>query len=91
MWTRNDLELRRGREVDAGPWRPAHDRGDSLASRAEGIRGGDLSCTSWTGRRVIGMSDCLWGLPHGVNDAGLAASLRSTGGLTSETDSGSRR
>jgi hypothetical protein len=49
-----------------------------------------VSYTSWTGRRVIGMSDCLWGLPHGVNDAGLAASLRSAGGLTSETDSGSR-
>jgi predicted choloylglycine hydrolase len=28
-----------------------------------------------TGRRVIGMSDCLWGLLDGVNDAGLAVSL----------------
>ena len=31
--------------------------------------------TAWTGRRVLGMSDCLWGLLDGVNDAGLAASL----------------
>ena len=26
-------------------------------------------------RRVIGTSDCLWGLLDGVNDAGLAVSL----------------
>jgi predicted choloylglycine hydrolase len=44
---------------------------DYAPSRAEGIIYG----TSWTGRRVIGMSDCLWGLLDGVNDAGLAASL----------------
>ena len=31
--------------------------------------------TAWTGRRVLGMSDCLWGLLDGMNDAGLAASL----------------
>jgi predicted choloylglycine hydrolase len=31
--------------------------------------------TAWTGRRVIGMSDCLWGLLDGMNDAGLAVSL----------------
>ena len=29
----------------------------------------------WTGRRVLGMSDCLWGLVDGMNDAGLAVSL----------------
>ncbi|HEY3016850.1 MAG TPA: C45 family peptidase, partial [Nocardioides sp.] len=29
----------------------------------------------FTGRRVVGMSDCLWGLIDGMNDAGLAASL----------------
>jgi predicted choloylglycine hydrolase len=28
-----------------------------------------------TGRRVVGMGDCLWGLVDGMNDAGLAASL----------------
>jgi predicted choloylglycine hydrolase len=44
---------------------------DYPASRAEGI----VYSTGWTGRRVIGMSDCLWGLLDGVNDAGLAASL----------------
>jgi predicted choloylglycine hydrolase len=44
---------------------------DYPASRAEGI----VYSTAWTGRRVIGMSDCLWGLLDGVNDAGLAASL----------------
>lgn len=44
---------------------------DYPASRAEGI----VYSTAWTGRRVIGMSDCLWGLLDGLNDAGLAASL----------------
>jgi predicted choloylglycine hydrolase len=44
---------------------------DYPASRAEGI----VYSTGWTGRRVIGMSDCLWGLLDGINDAGLAASL----------------
>ena len=44
---------------------------DYPASRAEGI----VYSTAWTGRRVIGMSDCLWGLLDGVNDAGLTASL----------------
>jgi len=31
--------------------------------------------TALTGRRVVGMSDCLWGLLDGMNDAGLAVSL----------------
>jgi predicted choloylglycine hydrolase len=31
--------------------------------------------SAFTGRRVVGMSDCLWGLIDGMNDAGLAASL----------------
>ncbi len=31
--------------------------------------------TALTGRRVLGMSDCLWGLLDGVNDAGLAVAL----------------
>ena len=38
------------------------------SSRLEGI----VYLTAWTGRRVLGMSDCLWGLLDGVNDAGLA-------------------
>ena len=36
---------------------------------------GTILGTAWEGRRVIGMSDCLWGLLDGVNDAGLAVSL----------------
>ncbi|MBK0326617.1 hypothetical protein I5535_04850 [Rhodobacteraceae bacterium F11138] len=31
--------------------------------------------TNWQGRRVIGVSDGLWGLVDGMNDAGLALSL----------------
>jgi predicted choloylglycine hydrolase len=31
--------------------------------------------SAFTGRRVIGTSDCLWGLLDGMNDAGLAVSL----------------
>jgi predicted choloylglycine hydrolase len=34
-----------------------------------------VSRTAYTGRRVLGMLDCLWGLLDGVNDAGLAVSL----------------
>jgi predicted choloylglycine hydrolase len=36
---------------------------------------GVITRTELTGRPVIGMSDCLWGLLDGVNDAGLAISL----------------
>ena len=54
---------------------------DYPASRAEGI----VVFTAWTGRRVIGMSDCLWGLLDGINDAGLAASL-TFGGRTAVGD-----
>jgi predicted choloylglycine hydrolase len=44
---------------------------DYPASRLEGI----ISKSAWTGREIIGMSDCLWGLLDGINDAGLAVSL----------------
>jgi len=44
---------------------------DYSPSRIEGT----ILSTSWEGRRVIGTSDCLWGLLDGVNDAGLAVSL----------------
>jgi predicted choloylglycine hydrolase len=44
---------------------------DYPVSRLEGI----VYLTAWSGRRVIGMSDCLWGLLDGINDAGLAVSL----------------
>lgn len=35
--------------------------------------------SNFTGRRVIGSSDCLWGLLDGMNDAGLAVSLTFAG------------
>lgn len=44
---------------------------DYPISRLEGV----LVQTAWSGRRAIGMSDCMWGLLDGVNDAGLAVSL----------------
>ena len=34
----------------------------------------------FTGRRVLGTGDCLWGLLDGMNDAGLAMSLASAAG-----------
>ena len=36
---------------------------------------GILLASEWTGRRVIGMLDSLWGVLDGINDAGLAVSL----------------
>ena len=36
---------------------------------------GVVARTAYTGRRVLGMLDCLWGLLDGINDAGLAVSL----------------
>jgi predicted choloylglycine hydrolase len=44
---------------------------DYPASRLEGI----VYLTFLNGMRVMGMSDCLWGLLDGINDAGLAVSL----------------
>jgi predicted choloylglycine hydrolase len=44
---------------------------DYPISRLEGV----VCLTAWNGRRVIGMSDCLWGLLDGINDSGLAVSL----------------
>ena len=44
---------------------------DYAPDRLEGV----ILHTAWGGRRVIGMSDCLWGLLDGINDAGLAVSL----------------
>jgi predicted choloylglycine hydrolase len=34
-----------------------------------------LVSTGWLGQRVMGMSDCLWGLLDGVNQSGLALTL----------------
>ena len=44
---------------------------DYAPSRMEGV----IWSTAPAQRRVIGMSDCLWGLLDGMNDAGLAVSL----------------
>jgi predicted choloylglycine hydrolase len=44
---------------------------DYPADRLEGI----IIKTNWAGQRIIGMSDCLWGLLDGMNDAGLVVSL----------------
>jgi predicted choloylglycine hydrolase len=44
---------------------------DYPAARLEGI----IIKTDWAGQQVIGMSDCLWGLLDGMNEAGLVVSL----------------
>jgi predicted choloylglycine hydrolase len=44
---------------------------DYPVDRLEGI----VYLTKWGERRVIGMSDCLWGLLDGINESGLAVSL----------------
>lgn len=36
---------------------------------------GTILYTHWNARRVIAMSDCLWGVLDGMNDRGLAVSL----------------
>ncbi len=36
---------------------------------------GTILSTCWNGRRVIAMSDCLWGVLDGINDVGLSVSL----------------
>jgi predicted choloylglycine hydrolase len=36
---------------------------------------GVLLHTRWNGRSVLAVSDCLWGVLDGINDAGLAVSL----------------
>ena len=36
---------------------------------------GTILSTCWNGRRVIAMSDCLWGVLDGMNEGGLAISL----------------
>jgi predicted choloylglycine hydrolase len=44
---------------------------DYPADRLEGV----VCLTEWGERRVVGMSDCLWGLLDGMNDRGLVISL----------------
>ena len=59
---------------------------DYPADRLEGV----VCLTQWGERRVIGMSDCLWGLLDGMNDRGLSSRSRSAGARTSATGSRSR-
>jgi predicted choloylglycine hydrolase len=44
---------------------------DYPADRLEGT----IIKTDWAGQQIIGMSDCLWGLLDGMNNAGLVVSL----------------
>lgn len=44
---------------------------DYAPERLEGL----ILRSSWTGRRVIGVADCGWGLLDGMNEDGLAVSL----------------
>jgi predicted choloylglycine hydrolase len=44
---------------------------DYAPDRFEGV----VWSTAWNGRRVLGTSDCAWGLLDGMNDDGLAISL----------------
>ena len=55
---------------------------DFSPALAEGV----ILHTSWPGARVLGMSDCLWGLVDGLNEHGLAVSL--TFGGRKETGDG---
>ena len=40
-----------------------------------GLIDGVILKSSWNGRAVLAMTDCLWGVLDGINDAGLAVSL----------------
>ncbi|MCQ0092446.1 C45 family autoproteolytic acyltransferase/hydolase [Roseovarius sp. M141] len=79
---------------------PTYLGGCSLAAMAQGddvrlVRNYDLSPelneglllrSEWTGRAVMGMSEFLWGLSDGINDAGLAIAIAYGG--RSETGEG---
>ncbi len=73
---------------------PTYLGGCSLIAMADGksvrlVRNYDLSPdlneglmlhTAWTGRRVVGMVEFLWGLSDGINEAGLSVALAYGGG-----------
>ena len=61
VWTRADDRRRRS---SCG----------TTTTHPERLEGAILS-TAWAGRRVIGVSDCAWGLLDGINEDGLAVSL----------------
>ena len=59
-----------------GAWtRDGHPARAELRLRAVAVRGARSGHTRLLEKRVIGMSDCLWGLLDGMNDDGLAVSL----------------
>lgn len=63
---------------------PSGQEGPLLARNydyAPGLLEGIWLSSSWLGRRVLAMSDCLWGGLDGINEDGLAISL-SFGGRT---------
>src|SRR5882724_2636737 len=74
-------------EDQPGPkWRALIDRSQAVWSKDEPflVRNYDYSpqlCegvilkTSWNGRQVISMNDCMWGVLDGINEDGLAVSL----------------
>lgn len=43
---------------------------------------GVILASAWNGRRVVAMTDCLWGVLDGINDAGLAVALSFGGSKT---------
>lgn len=51
---------------------------DYSPRRFEGV----VLATAWSGRRVIAMSDCLWGALDGINEDGLAVALAFGGSRT---------
>jgi predicted choloylglycine hydrolase len=61
----------------AGPERTVVRNYDYAPELFEGV----CMSSRWSKRRVIGTSDCLWGLVDGMNDSGLVASL-TFGGIT---------
>ena len=89
-----DLAARFLAMYDTPPLAPAcsqavYDRGaepalvrnyDFHPDRFEGVIAG----TALAGRRVVGTSDCMWGLLDGLNEGGLAASITFGGERSSE-------
>jgi predicted choloylglycine hydrolase len=89
----SDLAARCLAMYDTPPLSPGcsqavYDRGEPILvrnydfhpDRFEGVIAG----TALTGRRVVGTSDCMWGLLDGLNDDGLAASITFGGEARSE-------
>ncbi len=54
---------------------PAYLTGCSQIDYSPALCEGQLLLSAWHGRRVMAMTDCLWGVLDGVNESGLAVSL----------------